>query len=123
MIKGLGTVIYFVPDMEQAKAWYTKAFGKTPYFDQPFYMGFNIGGYELGLEPKKPNGTPGPGGCIGYWRVEQIDDAVRHFGALGASTILPVQDVGEGIKVAVLADPFGNQVGLIENPHFKVAEA
>ena len=28
-----------------------------------------------------------------------------------------IQDVGEGIKVAV-TDPFGNVVGLIENPHF-----
>jgi hypothetical protein len=26
--------------------------------------------------------------------------------------------VGEGIKVAELADPYGNVLGLIENPHF-----
>ena len=123
MIKGLATVIYFVPNMEQAKAWYSKAFGTAPYFDQPFYTGFNIGGYELGLEPEKARGTPGPGGCVGYWRVDRIEDAVKHFTEVGASMIFPLQDVGEGIKVALLADPFGNQVGLIENPHFKVAEA
>jgi hypothetical protein len=31
---------------------------------------------------------------------------------------VPVQDVGEGIKVATVNDPFGNAIGLLENPHF-----
>lgn len=34
----------------------------------------------------------------------------------------PVQDVGEGIKVATVADPFGNSFGVIENPHFSPAK-
>ncbi len=51
-ILGLRTVIYLVPDLESAKEWYTKAFGKGPYFDEPFYVGFEIGGYELGLFPE-----------------------------------------------------------------------
>ena len=51
MVKGLATAIYHVTDLEKAKGWYAKAFGQQPYFDQPFYVGFNIGGYELGLNP------------------------------------------------------------------------
>jgi predicted enzyme related to lactoylglutathione lyase len=43
---------------------------------------------------------------------------VRHFVSAGASLVSPVLDVGEGIKVATVADPFGNLIGLIENPHF-----
>jgi hypothetical protein len=31
------------------------------------------------------------------------------------------QDVGEGIRVAELLDPYGNALGLIENPHFDAA--
>jgi hypothetical protein len=27
--------------------------------------------------------------------------------------------VGDGIRVGVVADPYGNAIGLIENPHFK----
>ncbi|MCC7126372.1 MAG: VOC family protein, partial [Acidobacteria bacterium] len=34
------------------------------------------------------------------------------------TVVSPAHDVGEGIKVATVADPFGNQIGLIENPHF-----
>ena len=115
---GLATVIYQVPDVAAAKAWYTRAFGKAPYFDQPFYVGFEIGGYELGLHPDLGEGQPGPGGSTAYWRVADIDEALAHFLASGASPVSALQDVGEGIKVARVADPFGNVIGLIENPHF-----
>jgi hypothetical protein len=38
----------------------------------------------------------------------------------GASSRKAVQDVGGDIKVASVADPFGNVIGLIQNPHFSV---
>jgi predicted enzyme related to lactoylglutathione lyase len=118
MIKGLATVIYHVPDLDRAKAWYANAFNLQPYFDQPFYVGFNIGGYELGLDPNFTVGKPGAGGTVAYWRVAAIEPAVQQFVAAGASVVVAPQDVGDGIKVATLADPFGNLIGLIENPHF-----
>jgi predicted enzyme related to lactoylglutathione lyase len=118
MVQGLGTVIYPVADLERAKAWYSTAFQQQPYFDQPFYVGFNIAGYELGLDP---NGSTGPGGGgVAYWRVADIDAAVRHFLASGGTAVAAVQDVGDGIKVATVADPFGNTIGLLENPHFSL---
>jgi predicted enzyme related to lactoylglutathione lyase len=121
MVKGLGTVIYHVPDLSRAKAWYVSAFQQPPYFDQPFYVGFNIAGYELGLDPNASR-APGPGGSDAYWRVDDIEGAVRHFVAAGATVSTAVQDVGDGIKVATVADPFGNVIGLIENPHFVLPE-
>ena len=51
-MKGIRTVIYKQPDLAKAKQWYSKAFKTEPYFDEPFYVGFNIGGYELGLLPE-----------------------------------------------------------------------
>ena len=119
MVKGLGTVIYPVPDLGRAKAWYSAAFQQQPYFDQPFYVGFNIAGYELGLDPN-PTGQAGPGGGVAYWRVDDIGAVLQHFINAGASPVSAVQDVGEGIKVATVSDPFGNRIGLIENPHFKL---
>lgn len=115
---GLATVIYQVSDLDRAKRWYAQAFGKAPYFDQPFYVGFEIGGYELGLHPDMTAGQPGPGGSVAYWRVPAIETAVAHFVAAGAALISSPTDVGEGIKVAQVGDPFGNVIGLIENPHF-----
>ena len=116
---GLYTAIYKAPDLARAKAWYTAAFGVEPYFDEPFYVGFNIGGCELGLDPDPESGRAGPGGVVAYWGVPDIDAAVRHMTQTGGTLSAPVQDVGEGIRVAVIADPFGNAVGLIQNPHFK----
>lgn len=119
MIKGLATVIYQVPDLDRARAWYSEAFQQAPYFDQPFYVGFNIAGYELGLHPD-PGGKAGAGGSVAYWRVPEIEEGMRHFVSAGAAVVAPVQDVGDGIRVATVADPFGNLIGLIENPHFSL---
>ena len=123
MIKGLATVIYPAPDLERAKAWYAAAFDQQPYFDQPDYVGFNIAGYELGLDPNQTISSPGMEGGVAYWRVADIVAAVDHFVASGARVVTAVQDVGEGIKVASIADPFGNLIGLIENPHFTLANS
>ena len=123
MMKGLATVIYPVPDVNRARDWYAKAFQQQAYFDQPFYVGFNIAGYELGLDPNQAVAAAAPGGGLAYWRVAEIQSAVQHFVASGATVVTAVQDVGDGIKVATMADPFGNRIGLIENPHFELPRA
>lgn len=121
MFQGLRTVGYQVSDLEQARGWYTKVLGIEPYFAEPFYVGFNVGGYELGLHPDPEGGLVGLGGAVAYWGVPDIVTAHEKLIALGASELLPVRDVGGGIKVAVVKDPFGNALGIIENPHFQVS--
>jgi predicted enzyme related to lactoylglutathione lyase len=115
---GLRTVKYVVTDLPRARAWYAEAFGVEPYFDEPFYVGFNIGGFELGLDPDVSSQRPGPGGSLAYWGVSDAAAALARLEAMGARVHEPVQDVGGGIKVASVLDPFGNPVGIIENPHF-----
>ena len=117
MIKGLRTTIYKVTDLARAKAWYAKAFGVAPYFDEPFYVGFNIGGFELGLDPDAPAG-PGPGGVLTYWAVDEVDATYARLLALDATKHEEPREVGGQIKVATVLDPFGNIIGLIFNPHF-----
>lgn len=113
MFLGLRTVIYPATDLAAAKAWYEKMLGFAPYFDEPFYVGFNVGGYELGLVP---DGT-----CAEtYWGVEKIQDAWNDLIAKGAQPKDEPKEVGGGIWVAILNDPQGNALGIIENPHFKL---
>jgi len=115
---GLRTALYHAPDIEKAKAWYSRVLGIAPYFDQPFYVGFNVSGYELGLDPD-PSSTPGgTGGTVMYWGVSDAQAALDRLLSLGATARSDVQDVGEGIKVATVLDPFGNIFGIIQNPHF-----
>ncbi len=118
MFLGLRTAIYPVPELSSAKKWYTEALGLEPYFDQPFYVGFSVGGFELGL---LPNGTPGTSGPQPLWGVSNAERAFARLIKLGAIELEPVRDVGENIKVAAVQDPFGNRLGIIENPNFKLA--
>ena len=115
---GLRTNIFHVPDLDRAKDFYSKVFETEPYFDEPYYVGFNVGGYELGLDPDPSSGSAGAGGSVTYWGVTSIDEDVERFERAGAKVVSPARDVGEGIRVASVADPFGNVIGLIENPHF-----
>jgi predicted enzyme related to lactoylglutathione lyase len=116
--QGLRTVIYAAPDLEKTKAWYSSILGITPYFDQPFYVGFNVGGYELGLDPDSANAPAQTGGAVAYWGVANAGAALERLLSLGATARTAVQEVGEDIKVATVSDPFGNVFGIIENPHF-----
>ncbi len=112
---GLRTAIYPVNDLDRAKRWYHDALGIAPYFDQPFYVGFAVGGFELGLIP---DGTASAHGSQPLWGVVDAHATITHLLALGATALDPVTDVGDGIKVAAVLDPFGNRLGVIENPHF-----
>ena len=113
MFKKLRTVIYHVDNLEKAKEWYKKIAGIDPYFDEAFYVGFNINGCELGLDPDLNNVTKGEH-SVAYWKVDDINEAVHSLNANGAKVKSPIQEVGEGISVAVVEDPFGNFIGLIE---------
>jgi predicted enzyme related to lactoylglutathione lyase len=114
MIQGLRTVIYTVPDLARGKAWYGKVLNRAPYFDEPFYVGFAVGGFELGLIP---DGVPSADGTQAYWGVADAAELTR-LTELGGAVHEPVKDVGGGIKVAAVRDPFGNVFRVIENPHF-----
>ena len=115
---GLRTNIYKVTDLARAKAWYAKTFAATPYFDEPFYVGFNIGGFELGLDPDTSDQKPGAGGSVTYWGVASMADTMKALKTEGVTVRSEPREVGGGIIVAAIEDPFGNVIGLIENPHF-----
>lgn len=120
---GLRTVVYHVADLDAAKVWYSDVLGQGPYFDEPFYVGFNVGGFELGLLPiEDPTGELGSGKSIAYWGVSSIDQSWSRLLERGASAHSDIQDVGGGIKVAAVNDPFGNVFGIIENPHFNAGD-
>ena len=75
MFLGLRTVIYAAPDLVKAKAWYTQALGQEPYFAETFYVGFNVGGFELGLDPDTAKVKTG-NNAVAYWGVP--DAAAAH---------------------------------------------
>ncbi len=115
MFLGLRTVIHPAPDLTAAKALFTRLLGLEPYFDQPFYVGFSVAGYELGLDP---DADPA-GGPVAYWGVNDADAALAQLLAGGAEAARGVRDVGEGIRMARVVVPGSGPLGIIENPHFQ----
>lgn len=116
-IVGLYTVIYHVSNLTRARDWYAELLGQQPYFDQPFYVGFNVAGHELGLLPKTDARRTGLD-TVAYWGVKDIAAAAQDLLAKGHELFEPVTEVGDGIKVGSFLDLDGHIVGLIENPHF-----
>ena len=80
MIEGLRTAIYPVRDIAEGKAWYRRVLDCEPYFDQPFYVGFSVGGFELGLIP---DGVPSSDGVQVYWGVRDITVELDRLLGLG----------------------------------------
>lgn len=114
---GLRTIIYKVGSLNEAKAWYTKAFRTEPYFDEPYYVGFNIAGYELGLQEHEA--IKGDN-VFSYWGVEDIIKEYERFLELGATKHEEPMNVGGELMVCSVKDPWNNIIGLIYNPYFKL---
>lgn len=116
MFLGLRTVIHSVTDLPASRAWWVEALGVEPYFDEPFYVGFDVAGFELGLMP-----TEGEAETVTYWGARDVAEAVAALEARGASVRDAITDVGEGIRVATVTVPDGAVIGIIENPNFAAA--
>lgn len=113
---GLRTLIFPTEDVVVAKKWWQDFLGVAPYFDQPFYVGFNVGGYEIGLNPGADIGF----GPVTYIGVDSIEEGLARAEANDSTVVSGIEDVGEGIKIVHLVSPTGERFGLIYNPHFKV---
>ena len=118
---GLRTTIYKVGNMAEAKEWYAKAFGTAPYFDEPFYIGFNIGGYELGLQPQDCTNEDKVESVLSLWGVDDIHATYKKLLDLGALETEAPTNVGGELMVASVLDPWRNVLGLIYNPSFKLS--
>ena len=91
MWHGLRTQGVHALDHQAARAWYARALGQEPYFDEPFYVGFDVGGYELGVLPGEP-------AVVAYWAVDDVEAEVVRLVAMGAEVVSGAQEVGEAIR-------------------------
>ncbi len=114
MTTGLKTVVIPVEDLAAAKAVYTALLGVEPSQDQPYYVGFDVAGQHLGLDPngaRQGNTQP-----ISYWHVDDISAAVEALTAAGATEKQAARDVGAGRLIATLTDTDGHPIGLLQDP-------
>ena len=96
------------------------SFQTKSYFDKPFYVGFNIGGYELGFQPDETLTKEKTANVLSYWGVEDIEKEFQQFIKQGATEHEPPTNVDDEIMVASIKDPWENVIGLIYNPEFRL---
>ena len=114
MNEGVKTIIFPVTDLGQAKAVFTALLGVDPDSDQPYYVGFNAGGQQIGLDPNgHRTGMTGP---VAYWHVADIAASLKGLVDAGATVKQDAKDVGGGRLIAVLTDADGNPIGLLQDP-------
>lgn len=122
MLRGLANVSFFAADLEEAGRWYAELLGFPPYFSVPGYLEFRIGDYahELGIIDARysPSDPREPGGAIAYWHVDDVAASLERLIGLGATEHEPVRERGHGFRTASVVDPFGNVLGVMQNPHY-----
>lgn len=113
MTSGMRTVIYPVKDLAQAKALYGEVLGVKPTIDEAYYVGFDVHGQHVGLDPHgHGKGMTGP---VGYWHVDDINASLKALLQAGAEQQQEVSDVGGGKLVATVTDADGNAIGLVQS--------
>ncbi|MFT3840539.1 MAG: VOC family protein [Myxococcaceae bacterium] len=122
--RGVATLSFFAADHAAAKRWYSELLGLAPYFERPGYAEFRLGDdqVELGLIDsayvKAIDHAHAPAGVVVYWHVDDLDGTLARLLALGAKPVEPKTERGHGFVTATVADPFGNLVGVMTNPHY-----
>lgn len=95
-----------VSDLAAAKAVYGALLG-APHTDEAYYVGYNVNGFEIGLNP-----AGGGGGPVTYADVDDLDATREALLAAGATERDAPRQVAPGARVCVLADADGNPIGL-----------
>jgi len=114
MSEGMGLLVFPVEDAAPAKTFYGELLGVDPYVDAAYYVGFRTGDLEIGLDPNgRRQGLAGP---LPYWAVDDIEKRVQALVDGGAQLHQDVTDVGGGKLTALVKDPDGNLVGLVQSP-------
>jgi predicted enzyme related to lactoylglutathione lyase len=103
-----------VKDLAAAKELYGTLFGAAPSMDEVYYVGYDVDGQHVGLDP---NGhSKGMTGPVEYWQVDDINKSLDALLAAGAEAQQPVSDVGGGTLIATVKDRDGNVIGLLQGP-------
>ncbi|HUY67506.1 MAG TPA: VOC family protein [Acidimicrobiales bacterium] len=109
----LQSIVHPVRDLDAAKAVHIALLGIEPHTDRPYYVGFNMGGVEIGLDPKgHEKGLRAP---VPYFRVADLDTALAEVMEAGAQISGQSNDVGGGTCIATVTDADGNTLGLIQS--------
>ncbi|NUP52472.1 MAG: glyoxalase [Catenulispora sp.] len=106
MSTSIRSLVIPVSDLDAAKAVYGVVYG-DPHTDQPYYVGYNVDGFEVALAPGDTSG-----GAVAYADVDDFDGMRERLLAAGATERDAPRQVAPEARVCVLLDKDGNAIGL-----------
>ena len=108
MLRGLATVSFYAADVKAARAWFEFRFGDFE--------------CELGIIDAKyaTHQVGSPAGAVIHWHVDDLESELQRFLDHGATLHEPITERGNntGFRTAAVVDPFGNLIGIMNNPHY-----
>ena len=115
-LRSVDDVFYFVPDLASATDWYTARLGTPPMLRERQLVRFDLGGARLTIHSIDEFDSDGPGGCVAYWNVEDVDAVTADWVQHGAVAHRGPKTIMTGERLCQLLDPFGNLIGVRQAP-------
>ena len=111
-MSAVNTLIFPVADLDAAKKVFTILLGAQPHTDESYYVGYNVDGQEIALDPT--GHRKGLKGSTPFWSVDDLEATMASLVEAGATVTQKATNVGGGRTVATLADADGNMIGLMQ---------
>jgi catechol 2,3-dioxygenase-like lactoylglutathione lyase family enzyme len=107
MIKSVWGVTFFVSDLKKALSFYEITLGLNKKYEYSSYAGFDCGGVEIGLIPRKQLKRGDDAPTIELI-VDNVDEAYRTLKAKGVRFVKEPHNETWGARQATFLDPDGN---------------
>lgn len=111
-IKEFSTLRLLSNDVSKSRDWYKSLFNQDPIHDTDNFVSFKVAGVFFDITSPDAKNPFSSGGSIGYWLVENIDEAIARVKELGGEVFrgpLKVQEINR--IIVQIKDPFGNVIG------------
>jgi len=114
MIKRIWDITLTVADLTRAVDFYGNILGLQKKCQFHNYAGFDCGGVEIGIKTWAGRERFREGeACLGLL-VDDLDAIMDRLRSKGVQTIRPPDDVPWGARTAIIADPDGNRLQLVQ---------
>lgn len=105
-----------VSDVSESRDWYSNLFGVDPIEDIENFASFKINNIILDICSADEKSPMPRGGAVGYWQVDNLDEAINRSVEMGGTIFRGPLRVEETQKTIVqIKDPFDGIIGFEAN--------
>lgn len=112
-ISNFATIRLNLTHVSNSRDWYKAFFGIEPIEDLEHFCSFKISNTYLDIALADHKSPSSPGGSVGYWFVDKLDEAISKALSLNGKVYRGPLKVDKIKRTIVqIMDPYGNVIGL-----------